>query len=411
MKATWSDDTTLTTRINPAVAHYTGQTELASAIQEGLAAKAAGDEDTATHQARAGGAARGRDRRRRGDEPAEEGGRHRGRRDRHRAPEGEGVEARRDGARHQLDQDDPGALMTYTCPQGHQSSHRRLLRRLRRPHRRGARRRRAAPRRAAPPTRGAARRRRRAVVARPCPTRRAATRRRCTCPNCGDREPGRRAVLRGVRLRLHDRPAAHAGADRLRAAARRGVGRRALDRSRTGSSTRTAPGGCATSGAPTVVPLRATTVTIGRRSKSRNLAPDLDCSGDGAVSHEHATLTLDHDRWYVEDLGSTNGTFVGAPGEPLPDDTAAAAATARARRRRADLRRRLDPHHGAPRDRQREGRRNRLTQTQKRADASVRTVRSTSVSSSSSASPATSGGASWTTGSPRSSARAINPDS
>ena len=79
-----------------------------------------------------------------------------------------------------------------------------------------------------------------------------------------------------------------------------------------------APGGCATSGAPTVVPLRATTITIGRRSKSRNLAPDLDCSGDGAVSHEHATLTLDRDRWYIEDLGSTNGTFVGAPGEPLP---------------------------------------------------------------------------------------------
>jgi hypothetical protein len=79
-----------------------------------------------------------------------------------------------------------------------------------------------------------------------------------------------------------------------------------------------APGGCATSGAPTVVPLRATTVTIGRRSKSRGLAPELDCSGDGAVSHEHATLTLDRDRWYVEDLGSTNGTFVGAPGEPLP---------------------------------------------------------------------------------------------
>jgi hypothetical protein len=79
-----------------------------------------------------------------------------------------------------------------------------------------------------------------------------------------------------------------------------------------------APGGCATSGAPTVVPLRATTIHIGRRSKSRGLAPDLDCSGDGAVSHEHATLTLDRDRWYVEDLGSTNGTFVGAPGEPLP---------------------------------------------------------------------------------------------
>lgn len=48
VKATWSDDSTLTTRINPAVAHYTGQAELAEAIQEGLAAKAAGDDRTAT---------------------------------------------------------------------------------------------------------------------------------------------------------------------------------------------------------------------------------------------------------------------------------------------------------------------------------------------------------------------------
>jgi hypothetical protein len=48
VRATWSDDATLTTRINPAVAHYTGQAELASAIQDGLAAKAAGDDATAT---------------------------------------------------------------------------------------------------------------------------------------------------------------------------------------------------------------------------------------------------------------------------------------------------------------------------------------------------------------------------
>ena len=47
-KAMWSDDTNLTTRIDPAVAHYTGQAELADAIQQGLAAKAAGDERTAT---------------------------------------------------------------------------------------------------------------------------------------------------------------------------------------------------------------------------------------------------------------------------------------------------------------------------------------------------------------------------
>jgi hypothetical protein len=48
VKARWSDDSSLTARINPEVAHYTGQAELASVIQEGLAAKAAGDEATAT---------------------------------------------------------------------------------------------------------------------------------------------------------------------------------------------------------------------------------------------------------------------------------------------------------------------------------------------------------------------------
>jgi hypothetical protein len=48
VKAKWSGDDALTTRINPAVAHYTGQAELADAIQEGLAARAAGDTATAT---------------------------------------------------------------------------------------------------------------------------------------------------------------------------------------------------------------------------------------------------------------------------------------------------------------------------------------------------------------------------
>jgi hypothetical protein len=48
VKALWSADEALTTRISPEVAHYTGQTELAEAIQEGLAANAAGDTATAT---------------------------------------------------------------------------------------------------------------------------------------------------------------------------------------------------------------------------------------------------------------------------------------------------------------------------------------------------------------------------
>ncbi len=50
VKAKWSADASLTTRISPEVAHYTGQTELAAAIQEGLAAHAHGDDRTATQR-------------------------------------------------------------------------------------------------------------------------------------------------------------------------------------------------------------------------------------------------------------------------------------------------------------------------------------------------------------------------
>lgn len=46
--AVWTDDTSLSTRINREVAHYTGQAELAAAIQEGLEARKAGDVETAT---------------------------------------------------------------------------------------------------------------------------------------------------------------------------------------------------------------------------------------------------------------------------------------------------------------------------------------------------------------------------
>jgi von Willebrand factor type A C-terminal domain/von Willebrand factor type A domain len=46
--AVWTDDAALSTRISDGVAHYTGQAELAAAIQEGLAARKAGDEPTAT---------------------------------------------------------------------------------------------------------------------------------------------------------------------------------------------------------------------------------------------------------------------------------------------------------------------------------------------------------------------------
>lgn len=48
VKAIWSPDEQLTARINPEVAHYTGQQELAEAIADGLAARQAGNEAEAT---------------------------------------------------------------------------------------------------------------------------------------------------------------------------------------------------------------------------------------------------------------------------------------------------------------------------------------------------------------------------
>jgi hypothetical protein len=48
IRAVWTDDRGLSTRINREVAHYTGQTELMEAIQDGLAARKAGDEANAT---------------------------------------------------------------------------------------------------------------------------------------------------------------------------------------------------------------------------------------------------------------------------------------------------------------------------------------------------------------------------
>lgn len=46
--AEWTADEDRATEINPRVAHYTGQVELARAIQDGLAARRDGDDDTAT---------------------------------------------------------------------------------------------------------------------------------------------------------------------------------------------------------------------------------------------------------------------------------------------------------------------------------------------------------------------------
>ncbi|MEU3343690.1 VWA domain-containing protein [Streptomyces sp. NPDC006700] len=48
VRAVWTDDMTASTSINPQVAHYTGQAELAQVIQQGLDLRKAGDFDGAT---------------------------------------------------------------------------------------------------------------------------------------------------------------------------------------------------------------------------------------------------------------------------------------------------------------------------------------------------------------------------
>ncbi|MEC4020749.1 vWA domain-containing protein [Streptomyces sp. H27-D2] len=48
VRAVWTDDMAASTSINPQVAHYTGQAELAQVIQQGLDARKSGDRDGAT---------------------------------------------------------------------------------------------------------------------------------------------------------------------------------------------------------------------------------------------------------------------------------------------------------------------------------------------------------------------------
>ncbi len=59
---------------------------------------------------------------------------------------------------------------------------------------------------------------------------------------------------------------------------------------------------------------------IGRESRSRNIVPEIDCGIDTGCSRRQAMLTTDGTRWYVEDLGSANGTYVGPASGPLPTD-------------------------------------------------------------------------------------------
>jgi serine/threonine protein kinase len=70
--------------------------------------------------------------------------------------------------------------------------------------------------------------------------------------------------------------------------------------------------------------LSGTEVRIGRRSESKGVEPEIDLTGDGAVSRLHAVLTSNPDdgTWSVADLDSPNGIQVNGrdvpAGTPIP---------------------------------------------------------------------------------------------
>jgi hypothetical protein len=77
---------------------------------------------------------------------------------------------------------------------------------------------------------------------------------------------------------------------------------------------------CPSPGLPVVVPMQTRSLLVGRNSRSRNIHPEIDCSADVGVSRRQAQLTTDGQRWWVEDLQSANGTYVGEASAALPTD-------------------------------------------------------------------------------------------
>jgi hypothetical protein len=73
-------------------------------------------------------------------------------------------------------------------------------------------------------------------------------------------------------------------------------------------------------GLPTTIPLRQGSILVGRTSRSRSIHPDVDWGADSGVSRRQAQRTTDGSRWFVEDLQSANGTFIGSASGSLPED-------------------------------------------------------------------------------------------
>lgn len=77
---------------------------------------------------------------------------------------------------------------------------------------------------------------------------------------------------------------------------------------------------------PVVIEIRTPMVTIGRAKASRGIHPDIDLASDAledpAASSRHAVIEHKPDgTWWITDLGSTNGTYLGDTDTQLAADT------------------------------------------------------------------------------------------
>ncbi len=73
--------------------------------------------------------------------------------------------------------------------------------------------------------------------------------------------------------------------------------------------------------ADTEFPLRETDSTIGRWDADNGIFPDVDLDAfdsDAKVSRRHARIIVRNNEYFLEDLGSTNGTFVNRGRRLLP---------------------------------------------------------------------------------------------
>ena len=107
------------------------------------------------------------------------------------------------------------------------------------------------------------------------------------------------------RVRVRAERAAGAGIAQLPSAPANLAGSPTLPPANPGSAVSEAALVLQQEGAPVTIPLTRALVTLGRE-----LGNDV-VLGDASVSRRHAELRWEDGHWYLIDLGSTNGTFVG----------------------------------------------------------------------------------------------------